>query len=74
MSLQPGEERRLRFTLDARQLSLVTSRGERLLEPGGFRVSVGGKQPGFAGLADAETTQVLVGRFDVVGDTLRLQR
>jgi beta-glucosidase len=30
-------------------------------------VSVGGKQPGFRGAADAATTEVVVGRFEVAG-------
>jgi len=37
------------------------------VEPGLFEVSVGGKQPGFTGLADAPTTSTIVGRFEVRG-------
>ena len=33
-----------------------------------FEVSVGGKQPGFSGIADASTTEVVTGRFEVVGE------
>jgi len=65
--LAPGEKRHLTFTLTPRDLTLIDSRGKRILEPGEFRVSVGGKQPGFAGAADAKTTQVLTNSFTVVG-------
>ena len=54
------------FTLTPRQLSLIDSEGERVVEPGVFEVSVGGKQPGFSGLADAATTGVVTGRVEVV--------
>jgi len=74
LSLRPGEQRRVTFVLTPAQLSLVASTGDRILEPGGFRVSVGGKQPGFSGVADATTTQVMLGRFEVVGETLRMGR
>jgi beta-glucosidase len=38
---------------------------ERTVEPGLFEVSVGGKQPGFAGTADAPTTKVVTGKFEI---------
>jgi len=66
--LQPGERRRLSFALTARQLSLIDEQEERVVEPGLFEVSVGGKQPGFDGVADAPTTDVVMGTFEVVGE------
>jgi beta-glucosidase len=65
--LQPGETATVSFTLTPRQLSLINEDLQRVVEPGGFEVSVGGKQPGFTGVADAKTTSVAVGRFEVVG-------
>jgi beta-glucosidase len=65
--LAPGEKRHVTFNLTPRDLTLIDSRGKRILEPGEFRVSVGGKQPGFAGAADAKTTNVLTSSFTVVG-------
>jgi beta-glucosidase len=65
---------RVSFTLSPRQLSLIDAEGERVLEPGLFEVTVGGKQPGFSGAADALTTEVLTARFEVVGEPLRLRR
>lgn len=45
LHLAPGETRRVAFTLDARDLSLVTAKGERVVEPGSYTVFVGGSQP-----------------------------
>jgi beta-glucosidase len=66
--LQPGERRRLTFTLTARQLSLIDMQMERIVEPGLFELSVGGRQPGFDGVADAPTTTMVAGRFEVLGE------
>jgi beta-glucosidase len=70
--LEAGEVMRVTFTLTPWQLSLITDEGDRVLEPGLFEVSVGGKQPGFSGWADAGTTDVMVGQFEVIGRPLRL--
>jgi len=67
ISLKPGESRVVTFTLEPRQMSMINSKDQRVIEPGWFTVAVGGKQPGFAGLADASTTQVCTGRFRVTG-------
>ncbi len=72
--LQPGERKRLTFTLTARQLSLINAQTERVLEPGWFELSVGGKQPGFGGVADVTTIEVVKGRFEVLGEIVRLER
>jgi beta-glucosidase len=71
--LKAGERRRVSFTLTPRDLSLVDERGRRLLEPGEFRVSIGGKQPGFKGSADAATTGVVNGSFTVTGKTIEIR-
>ena len=65
--LNPGERRRVSFDLNPRQLSVIDDSGRRVVEPGEFNVSVGGKQPGFRGHADARTTGVVNGRFNVTG-------
>jgi beta-glucosidase len=66
VTLQPGERRTVTFTLAPHQLSVVHDDGRRVVEPGVFEIAVGGKQPGFEGAADARTTRVVVGRFEVV--------
>jgi len=70
--LKPGERRRVTFTLDARQLSVIDDRGRRVVEPGRFVLSVGGKQPGFRGTADAPTTGVVTAGFDVTGSVTEI--
>lgn len=72
ISLKPGEKRRLTFTLAPRDLTLIDGQGKRILEPGEFRVSVGGKQPGFTGPADASTTGVVAGTFTVTGNPVEI--
>src|SRR5215204_2628648 len=71
--LKPGERRRVGFTLTPRDLSLVDERGRRLLEPGEFRISVGGKQPGFKGSADTATTGVVDGSFNLTGKSVEIR-
>jgi beta-glucosidase len=70
--LEPGERRTVELTISADSMAVVDDRGNRVVEPGEFLVSVGGKQPGFAGGADATTTGVVQGRFQVSGSTARL--
>ena len=71
--LKKGETKTVRFTLKPRQLSMIDKKDQRVVEPGWFSISVGGKQPGFTGVADASTTSTLSGRFRVVGKKLQLQ-
>jgi beta-glucosidase len=70
--LMRGERRRVNFTLAPADLALIDERGRRVVEPGEFRVSVGGKQPGFTGHTDAQTTEVLTGGFTVGGEATEI--
>ncbi len=72
VALGPGERTRVTFTLDPRQVSLIDGMGRRIVEPGRLLVSVGGKQPGFSGHADAATTGVLTGRVELRGPAVVL--
>jgi beta-glucosidase len=65
--LKPGERRVIRFTIDPRQLAVITDNGRTVVEPGEFKVTIGGKQPGFTGPADAATTSFVEGHFAVTG-------
>jgi beta-glucosidase len=58
--------------LTTRQLSLIDEQAERVVQPGLFEVSVGGKQPGFTGTADAPTTGVVMETFEVKGESYSL--
>ncbi|MET0622856.1 MAG: glycoside hydrolase family 3 C-terminal domain-containing protein [Pyrinomonadaceae bacterium] len=70
--LRPGESRRVTFRLAPRDLAFVDAAGKSVLEPGEFRVSLGGKQPGFKGHADARTTGVVTGGFVVTGNRMEI--
>jgi beta-glucosidase len=72
VTLKPGERRAVSFTLTPEQLSVIDDRGRRVVEPGEFLITVGGKQPGFKGHADAATTGVVSGRFAVTGAATEL--
>ena len=71
--LKPRERRVVSFTLEPRQLSVITDDGRRVVEPGEFKVIVGGKQPGFTGTADATTTSFIEGSFTVTGPPTELK-
>jgi beta-glucosidase len=70
ISLDPGESKEVEFTLKPRQLSIINKKNKRVLEPGYFTISVGGKQPGFEGYLDPQCTQVLTGRVRITGREL----
>jgi beta-glucosidase len=70
--LKPGEKRKVSFMLTPRQMSVILDNGKRIIEPGEFSISLGGKQPGFSGRADAQTTGVIAGKFTVTGKALEI--
>jgi beta-glucosidase len=61
VSLAPGETKTVSFTLAPKDLALVNDAGQRVLEAGEYRVSVGGRQP----LAAKQDDRVIVGAFQV---------
>jgi beta-glucosidase len=69
--LAPGASVELRFALDAKALSLIEESGARLLEPGRFRVFVGGSQPDPRSVALLGQSP-LAADFVVSGDALSL--
>ncbi len=72
IELQPGEQRELSFEIPARRMCVITDDGRTVLEPGRFRVYVGGSQP------DALSVK-LAGRkpqeaeFEVSGKALEME-
>jgi beta-glucosidase len=71
ITLPPGESRRVAFVLQPRHLSLIDEQGCRVLEPGRFRVWIGGSQP------DARSVELcgqapLSAEFEVVGEATEL--
>jgi len=67
ITLKPGESKVVEFRLEPRQFSIINNRNKRVIEPGYFTVSVGGKQPGFKGYLDPQFTQVVTGRIRLTG-------
>jgi beta-glucosidase len=63
VALSAGETKHLTFVLGDRELSQVDAAGRRRIVAGEYEISVGGKQPGFAGHADAATTSVISARI-----------
>ena len=58
--LDANETRTLNFKIDSQQYALVNSEGQKNEIEGDLLVSVGGKQSGFKGVADANSTTVLL--------------
>jgi beta-glucosidase len=67
VTLRPGESKVVEITLEPRQFSMINNKAKRVIEPGYFTISVGGKQPGFKGYLDPQFTQVLTGRIKMTG-------
>jgi beta-glucosidase len=72
--LAAGEAREVTLAVSPRQLSVISDDGRRVVEPGVFQLWVGGKQPGFSGVADAGTTDVVSAQFQIAGDVTPIER
>jgi beta-glucosidase len=71
ISLKKGESQNVQFTLEPRQLSMINDKDKQVVEPGWFTISVGGEQPGFTGMAKAETTGTVTGRVKLTEKFLK---
>jgi beta-glucosidase len=69
--LAPGEVQSVSFTLRPRQFSLIDDAGRRVIEPGTFRIAVGGRQPTREDEA-APRADVLLGALRVTGSTVEV--
>ncbi|MBD0726002.1 glucan 1,4-alpha-glucosidase [Flavobacterium sp. L1I52] len=65
--LKKGETKIVRFSLKPRQLSMINSKKQRVIEPGWFTVAVGGKLPD-----NSSDTQN--GRFEISGKAITLEK
>ncbi|MBN1429932.1 MAG: glycoside hydrolase family 3 C-terminal domain-containing protein [Anaerolineae bacterium] len=61
--LEPGQKQTIEFTLTERQMSFADDNGKWVLEPGDFKVWVGGQQPDLQ--AEAQPANVMEGQFSV---------
>ncbi len=72
IKLQPGETATVSFTLTPRQMALIDNDGKCILEPGRFKVMVGGSQPDRR--SEVLTgTQVLAAEFEVKGEPMEME-
>jgi len=69
--LSAGAEQQLRFTLSPHDLSLIDEQGRRVLEPGKFRVYVGGSQPDARSVALSGQAP-LSAEFSLLGTSVEL--
>ena len=69
--LAAGEKRRLAFSLTPKDLSLIDEHGRRVIEPGRFRVHVGGSQPD-ARSVELNARAPLDAEFELTGRRLEL--
>jgi beta-glucosidase len=71
ISLAPGESRRLSFTVNAEQMSVIDDAGRRIVAPGSYLVVAGGTQPGFEG--ESTSGPLLSARFETTGQVVELE-
>lgn len=57
--LKPNETKTVNFTITPKQYAIIKANGESSMELGTLTICVGGKQPGFKGVADTHTTSNL---------------
>jgi beta-glucosidase len=69
--LTPGVTRTVMFTLEPRQFSLIDAQEQRVIEPGEFLISVGGRQPNADDLA-GQSKSVLTAKVSVTGSATAL--
>jgi beta-glucosidase len=71
ITLDPGEWRKVSFTLRPRDFSLIDDGGNRLLEPGRFRLTLGGSQPDARSVA-LMGREPLAAVLDIAGERVAL--
>jgi beta-glucosidase len=72
LKLKPGEKKEVEFKLGPRQLALIDEEGKCLLEPGLFRIYVGGQQPDNRSKELTEK-EVLSTEIEIKGDIVELE-
>lgn len=72
INLKPGEDKTVSLTLKPRQMAVIDEDGKRVLEPGQFKVFVGGCQPDDLS-QKLSGVKVLEETFEVIGKNLELE-
>lgn len=70
--LNCGEEKVIRFTLTGRHMSIIDEEGRRIIEPGKFKIYIGGSQPDQRSMA-LKGSEVLSLEFSVQGETKEIE-
>lgn len=70
--LNCGEEKVIRFTLTGRHMSIIDEEGRRMIEPGKFKIHIGGSQPDQRSMA-LKGSEVLSLEFSVQGETKEIE-
>ncbi len=70
IELKSGESKTVNFELTPYQLSMIDNKNKRVVEPGVFIISVGGKQPD----SKAGATEVISKKMKVTGKTIELEK
>lgn len=68
INLLPGERKTVDFVLTPGQFSVIDDENERIVEPGEFEISIGGKQPSQQGSADVKNIETISAKFKVTGN------
>jgi beta-glucosidase len=65
VTLEPGQTKTVAFELRAEDIALVNEQGQRIIEPGEFKITVGGCSPGTRGKALGASSAIEI-QFEVV--------
>jgi len=71
IKLEPNQTTTVQFKIKPRQLAIIDNDGKRILEPGSFRIYVGGSQPDDVSLS-LTGKKVLFKNIEVVGKSMQL--
>lgn len=66
VNLKSGATKTMSFKIPREQYALVNDSGKSEFTDGRLNISVGGKQPGFNGIADSNTTQVITKSINLI--------
>lgn len=62
INLKPNETKAVSFKITPKQYAVIANDGTSKTKAGTLEICIGGKQPGFSGVADTHTTSVLKGK------------
>ncbi|MHA1148523.1 MAG: glycoside hydrolase family 3 C-terminal domain-containing protein [Promethearchaeota archaeon] len=72
ITLNPAEQKTVSFTLTPRNMALINNQGKAILEPGNFKVYIGGRQPDRRS-EELSNSIILETQFKVIGKKTELE-